>query len=152
MRPPKRVKGHSASKPLAQPIRTIRKYFRERKNTERRMELSMNTDKGRVAHPSWHTGQPFDELAMGLESGAISRGKAIKLGGAALVASALGALVAAPKAEALEAERSRCCRHRGNNSCRQCCRGERKPCCGRHGCRCCRHEQNCRSGRCTRHD
>ena len=34
--------------------------------------------------------RPFDDLARGLESGAISRGKAIKLGGATLVASALG--------------------------------------------------------------
>jgi hypothetical protein len=31
----------------------------------------------------------FDHLAMGLDTGAITRGKAMKLGGAALVASAL---------------------------------------------------------------
>src|SRR5215217_1823505 len=116
------------------------------------MALSMNTDEGTIARSSWETDQTLDELAMGLESDAITRAKAIKLAGAALVASALGALGAAPRAEAVEAERRRCCRHRGNNSCRQCCRGERKPCCGRHGCRCCRHEQNCRGGRCTRHD
>jgi hypothetical protein len=33
---------------------------------------------------------PFDDLAAGLETGAISRSKAIKLSGAALAASALG--------------------------------------------------------------
>jgi len=32
----------------------------------------------------------LDDVAVGLDSGAITRGKAIKLGGAALVASALG--------------------------------------------------------------
>ena len=32
----------------------------------------------------------FDDLAMGLDTGAITRGKAMKIGGAALIASALG--------------------------------------------------------------
>jgi hypothetical protein len=114
----------------------------------------MNTDEGRVAHSSWEKGRTLDDLAVGLESGAITRGKAIKLGGAALLASALG-LVGAAQADAetdVGTERRRCCRHQRNPRCRQCCRGERKPCCGRHGCRCCRHEQRCRDGRCRRHE
>ena len=41
----------------------------------------------------------FDDLAMGLQTGEISRGKAIKLSGAALAASALG-LFASRDAEA----------------------------------------------------
>ena len=43
----------------------------------------------------------FDDLAMGLDTGAISRGKAMKLGGAALVASALG-LFTSQRADAQE--------------------------------------------------
>ena len=46
-------------------------------------------------------GGSLDDLAMGLETGAISRGKAIKLSGAALAASALG-LFASRGAEAQE--------------------------------------------------
>jgi hypothetical protein len=90
----------------------------------------------------------LDDLAIALESGAITRAKAIKLGGAALAAAALGAL-GAGKAEALEADRRRrCCRHRRHPHCRQCCFSPRKPCCGRHGCRCCDANEECREGRC----
>jgi hypothetical protein len=100
----------------------------------------------------------FDDLARGLESGAISRGKAIKLGGAALVASTLG-LFASQGADAQEVElaitRSRCrrkfqrsdfCRHRAANNCSVCCnRDSRHPkaCCGASGCNCCRRSQRC---------
>src|ERR687893_476532 len=70
--------------------------------------LLMKRDEGGV--------RPFDDLARGLESGAISRGKAMKLGGAGLVASALG-LFASQGAEAqtltLEAARRRCLRRGG---------------------------------------
>jgi hypothetical protein len=106
----------------------------------------------------------FDDLARGLESGAISRGKAIKLGGAALVASALG-VFASQGAEAQEVElaitRRRCarkfqrqdfCRQRGATRCSVCCNREsRRPkaCCGVEGCRCCRRRERCLEGRCV---
>jgi hypothetical protein len=88
-----------------------------------------------MAKPTLRGGvRPLDVLAMDLESGAISRGKAIKLGGAALVASALGMFSAEEAAEA----RTRCCRHRRRPRCRVCCRRRRlEPCCGVHGCHCC---------------
>jgi hypothetical protein len=103
----------------------------------------------------------LDDLAMGLNTGAISRGRAIKLGGAALVASALG-LFASRGADAQEetvviaVRRRRCVRRGGNwckviGGCSECCNstGRRpKACCGRYGCRCCRRNQRCRSGRC----
>jgi hypothetical protein len=75
----------------------------------------------------------FDDLARGLESGTISRSKAIKLGGAALVASALG-LFASQGAEAQEdvetAVSRRRCRERNDNFCKV--RGC-KTCCNREG-------------------
>jgi hypothetical protein len=106
----------------------------------------------------------FDDLAVGLESGTISRRKAIKLGGAALVASAL-ALFASEDAQAQEVEiaisRRRCnrkytnsdfCRNRRGDNCEACCnRNSRRPkaCCGRRGCNCCRRNQRCAdSGEC----
>src|SRR5919112_220246 len=56
----------------------------------------------------------FDALAIGLESNAISRARLIKLGGAALLASALGLFASTDpaqaetvKAETIEAERRR---------------------------------------------
>jgi hypothetical protein len=49
-------------------------------------------------------GGVFDDLAVGLNSGAITRGKAIKLAGAALLSGALGVFAAAP------AEAARACR------------------------------------------
>src|SRR5918997_4269651 len=65
-------------------------------------------------------GTPFDDLARGLDTGAISRGRAMKLTGAALVASAMG-LFASRGAEAqevtIEAERQRC-RQKGGDFCR----------------------------------
>ncbi len=107
----------------------------------------------------------FDDLARGLDTGAISRGKAMKLGGAALVASALG-LFASQGAEAQEVElevtRRRCnrrytrsdfCRNRQGNNCDVCCnRNSRRPkaCCGPRGCNCCRRNERCAdSGRCV---
>jgi hypothetical protein len=101
----------------------------------------------------------FDDLATGLESGAISRGKALKLTGAALVASALG-LFASQGADAQEVDTAvsrRKCRQRNDDfckaqGCKVCCnRGGRRPkaCCGRDGCNCCRRNQRCtRTGEC----
>ncbi len=120
------------------------------------------------------TDRSFDDLATGLNTGAITRGRAIKLAGATLVASTLG-LVGAAGAEAQEvgtdAIRRRRCNRRGgdfcNNSgeaggifsrqCNVCCgrgrgngngrrrRRRRKACCGSAGCNCCRRNQRCRS-------
>ena len=112
----------------------------------------------------------FDDLASGLDTGAISRGRAMKLAGAALVASALG-LVGASEADAqaIEAEgirrkRRRCnqrggdfCQTRaGNRNCSVCCgrdrdgrRNRRKACCGSKGCNCCRRGRGCKAnGQC----
>jgi hypothetical protein len=98
------------------------------------------------------TERSFDELAMGFESGVISRSKALKLGGAALLASAAG-LVTSPDAQAISFRR-RCleagrefCRSR-EGRCRTCCRRRRNACCGRHGCTCCRRGERCNSGKC----
>jgi hypothetical protein len=49
----------------------------------------------------------FDDLATGLQSGAISRRKAIKLAGAALVATALGAVFRSQDAQAADLEDAR---------------------------------------------
>ena len=108
--------------------------------------------------------RPLDDLAIGLQSGAISRGKAIKLGGAALVASALGLFASAEDAQAQEeveaAVSRRSCHRRGGDfcrttegseNCRICCsrKRRRKACCGPSGCNCCRRSQRCLpSGQC----
>ena len=104
-------------------------------------------------------GRPlFDDLATGLESGAISRGKAIKLSGAALAASAFG-LLASRNAQAqlvtTEAARRRCLRRGGDfcrrSGCKICCgEGGRRlrACCGDRGCACCRRNERCDAGRC----
>ena len=113
-------------------------------------------DEGGVAHS-------FDDLAMGLDTGAITRGRAMKLAGAALVASVLG-VVGARDADAvlLEAEgiRRRRCNRKGGDFCNTtagderchiCCgegRRRRRACCGRNGCSCCRPRQTCDDGRC----
>ena len=101
----------------------------------------------------------FDDLAIGLDTGAISRGKAIKLAGAAVAASALG-LFASQSAEAddtvtIAAARRRCLRKGGDfcrrKGCKACCgegRRRRKACCGRHGCACCDRNETCDGGRC----
>ena len=113
--------------------------------------------------------RPLDDLAVGLDTGAVTRGRAIKLAGAALVASALAAFGASSAdAEELEAEglrkkRRRChqndgefCAVRGRGrSCDVCCgegtRNRRpKACCGRNGCSCCGRRQRCRNGDCKR--
>jgi len=116
----------------------------------------------------------FDDLAAGLETGAISRGKAIKLGGAALVGSALGLFASRADAQTPATDESievavsrRKCKQRGGDFCRNraagptckiCCgrdrdgggRRRRKACCGQEGCNCCRRNQRCtRQGTCT---
>ena len=73
----------------------------------------------------------LDELAMDLESGAITRGRAIKLVGAALAASALGIVASEEEAEARRRCRTLSCREK----CRRCRRSMR--CCD--ACRRCRH-------------
>jgi hypothetical protein len=73
----------------------------------------------------------LDELAMDLQSGAITRGRAIKLAGAALVASALGIFVSEEEAEARRRCRALSCREK----CRRCRRSMR--CCD--ACRRCRN-------------
>ena len=103
-------------------------------------------------------GGSLDDLATGLETGAISRGKAIKLSGAALAASALG-LFASRGAEAqevsVEAARRRCLRNGGDfcrrSGCKVCCGAggrRRKACCGPDGCACCNRNERCNRGRC----
>jgi hypothetical protein len=73
----------------------------------------------------------FDDLATGLQTGAISRGKAIKLTGAAIAASALGILASEDEAEARRRCRTLSCREK----CRRCRRSMR--CCD--ACRRCRN-------------
>jgi hypothetical protein len=73
----------------------------------------------------------FDQLAMDLESGAITRGRAIKLAGAALAASALGIFASQEEAEARRRCRTLSCREK----CRRCRRSMR--CCD--ACRRCRN-------------
>jgi hypothetical protein len=107
----------------------------------------------------------FDDLAVGLDTGAITRRRAMKLGGAALLASALGVL-GAGSAEAQEivadGRRRRRCNQRGGDFCNTsgggarcgiCCgegRRRRRACCGSEGCNCCRPNETCKAdGRCT---
>jgi hypothetical protein len=71
----------------------------------------------------------FDELATGMQTGAISRGKAIKLTGAAIAASVLGIFASENEAEARRRCRTLSCREK----CRRCRRSGR--CC--RGCRRC---------------
>jgi hypothetical protein len=120
--------------------------------------LLTKRSEGGVAHS-------FDDLAMGLDTGAITRRKAMKLGGAALVASTLGVFgVREAQADEVTTEgraRRRCnqkggdfCRNRAAGpSCKICCgegRRRRKACCGQEGCNCCRPGERCRNnGRCT---
>jgi hypothetical protein len=73
----------------------------------------------------------LDELAMDLQSGAITRGKAIKLAGAALAASALGIIASEEEADARRRCRTLSCREK----CRRCRRSMR--CCD--ACRRCRN-------------
>ena len=108
--------------------------------------------------------RPFDDLAMGLESGAISRGKAIKLAGAALAASALGLVASQQGADAqevgVEAGRRRRCLRKGGDYCSNrgasvCCgRGgrRRKACCGQKGAACCSKNERCDQGQCKKHN
>lgn len=125
--------------------------------------MSMRRDERGVRPSSWKEGS-LDDLAIGLESGAISRGKAIKLGGAALVASTLG-LFASQGADAQVVEpaitrrgcrrayrRSAFCRSRTGPGGECCNRASRrpKPCCGTVTTECCRRSQTCTAtGRCV---
>lgn len=120
------------------------------------------------------TARSFDDLATGLDTCAITRGRAMKLAGAAIVASALG-LIGAGEAQGQDIvteriRRRRCNRHGGDfcnnrgeegfpfgHQCHICCgegrgrrrrrrrRRRRKACCGSAGCNCCRPGQRCRS-------
>ena len=99
----------------------------------------------------------FDELATGLDGGAISRGRAIKLAGGALLASALGVVGATREADAqltaADTAKSRCKRKDGDfcrrSGCHVCCgQKHKKACCGKNGCRCCKEHQRCKAGRC----
>jgi hypothetical protein len=97
----------------------------------------------------------FDDLATGLDTGAISRGRAMKLAGAALLASALS-VVGAREADAQLAIdiSKRKCRQKGGDYCKksgcnQCCtKGNKKACCGKDGCRCCKRHKKCNQGKC----
>ena len=116
------------------------------------------------------TARSFDDLAMGLDTGVITRSKAMKFGGAALIASVLGLLgTGEAQGQDIGAERirrRRCNRHGGDfcnnrgeegfpfvHQCHICCgegsrrrrRRRRKACCGSAGCNCCRPGQRCRS-------
>jgi hypothetical protein len=102
----------------------------------------------------------LDDLAMGLDAGAISRGKAIKLAGAAVAASAFG-LFASRGADAqveTAAGRRRRCLRRGGDFCNShgsstCCapgRRRGRACCGKRGASCCTGNQRCDQGRCRR--
>jgi hypothetical protein len=73
----------------------------------------------------------IDQLAMDLESGAITRGRAIRLAGAALAASVLGLFASEEEAEARRRCRTLTCREK----CRRCRRSMR--CCD--ACRRCRN-------------
>jgi hypothetical protein len=118
------------------------------------------------------TARSFDVLAMGLDTGVITRRKAMKLGGAVLIASALG-LLGAGEAQGQDIgtegiRRRRCnrdggdfCNNRGEegfpfaHQCHICCgkgrrrrrrrRRRHKACCGSAGCNCCGPGQRCRS-------
>jgi hypothetical protein len=103
----------------------------------------------------------FDDLATGLESGAISRGNAIKLAGAALAASALG-LFASRGADAQEVDlairRKKClrkggdyCARNGNSVCCGAGGRHRKACCGPNGAACCSKNERCDAGKCKKH-
>jgi hypothetical protein len=118
------------------------------------------------------TARSFDDLATGLDTGVITRSKAMKLGGAALIASVLGLLgTGEAQGQDIGAERirrRRCNRHGGDfcnnrgeegfpfvHQCHVCCgegrgrrrrrRRRRRACCGSAGCNCCRPGQRCRS-------
>jgi hypothetical protein len=73
----------------------------------------------------------LDELAMDLQSGAITRGRAIKLAATALAASALGIFASEEEADARRRCRTLSCREK----CRRCRRSMR--CCD--ACRRCRN-------------
>ncbi len=122
--------------------------------------MSLRREDGIVRHSSREG--VFDDLAMGLESGAVSRGKALKLSGAALAASALGLFASRAEAQTTEGDvtleaglRRRCLRRDGDfcsrNGNRICC-GEggrrRKACCGPRGAACCNKNERCYRGRC----
>jgi hypothetical protein len=94
--------------------------------------------------------EAFDELARGLSSEAISRGRALKLTGAAILGGALSVFALADDAEAANKRRRR--RRRCRNHCAGCCdpfghcqSGGRDDRCGHSGAACqrCGHGEVC---------
>ena len=100
--------------------------------------------------------EAFDEMSRGLASGEITRGRAIKLAGAALVASALGLFSASPAEARFGDFNRRRCEERGGEFCRSretgqkiCCRARKTPCCGKFGAQCCTSDAVCNKGKCV---
>jgi hypothetical protein len=127
-------------------------HFDRAQSSERRSALLTKGDGGGA--------RALDDLAMGLDTGSISRGKAIKLAGAAVATSALG-LFASRGAEgqtvSIAARRRRCLRRGGDfcrrSGCSACCGegGRRlKACCGPKGCACCTRNERCDRGACRK--
>ena len=113
------------------------------------ISLLMDRDEGGVVRrsPEEHRELHLDALATGMADGTITRGRAIKLAGAALVGSALSLFVAedadAHNRRGDESRRRRC-RRRGGRYCR-----DRRD--GTNRARCCHQPTSasrCRRGRC----
>lgn len=100
-------------------------------------------DKGELVRPS-PEGDQLDGLARGVADGSISRGRAIKLAGAALVGGALTLFAGQEEADAVTARRRRRCRRRFD--------GNGVLCSGRGRTVCCNNEntsaRRCSRGRC----
>jgi hypothetical protein len=101
--------------------------------------------------------EAFDEMSTGLASGAITRGRAIKLAGAALVASALGLSFENAAQARFGTLNRKACEKQGGVFCRSsetgqkiCCRARKTPCCGKFGAQCCQSAAKCNKGKCVR--
>ena len=124
---------------------------------EETLLLMKRDDGGEVHHFSPE--ETFDEMSRGLASAEITRGRAIKLAGAALVASALGVSFASEgqaQADVTTEQVRRRCRRRRRNFCRSrdtgsvaCCRRRFTACCGENGAACCRGGTRCEAGQCV---
>src|SRR5215216_3050248 len=95
----------------------------------------------------------LDTLAMGLESGEVTRSMALKLGGSALLATTLGIFAAEENAQAA-IRRRHCARRRHRTVCRSgghwaCCRRHERCCTGKQGAACCSSGQKCNQGKCV---
>jgi len=89
----------------------------------------------------------FDDLAMGLASGAITRRRALKLMGASVVgASGLSTLFADPAEARRRRRRKRCTSQNGEQT--AVCGRRQVPCCGVNKAACCRRGQTCHNGSC----